>query len=1285
MHRSIRKMFQVCILHIFIVFLLFHSGSSYSQSIDFSGKLKWAPVENIKTSEKDSFGLISFTGSTVLSGESGKLPVFFKRFPLRDGLKDPEVTIADVKFAPFSPEEINAIKDTGVIGQEIRISKAIEVDRRMQFLTVSFLPIRKNPSTGMLEKIISFELHVNFSTDTEPVVSKSTGTYKENSVLANGTWYKLQVNSTGIYKLSYADLQKMGINAGSVDPRSIRIYGNGGGMLPEANAAPRIDDLRENAIFVSGEADGQFNDGDYILFYGESPDMWKFQTKDQLFHHTKNVYSDFNYYFLTYDNGPGKRIGSQPSDPQSATDFIDRFNDYAFYEKDDINLIKSGRQWYDKDIFDITTSRQYSFSFPNLDDSSPAILGADIAARSTSGATSFTISAGSQQVMTVPVSATSGEWLSVYGRTGTKSDTLNPSGNSIEVKLVFNKYGHEATGYLNYLELNVMRHLSMSGPQMAFRSVLATKKDKVYEFRLASNGQQLTIWDVTSPSEIKNAIPAQTGSEYAFRLASDTLIHEFIAFDGSSFYSVNSTVKIENQDLHGAGSFDYVIITHPNFITQAEKLAQFHRSHDHYTVLVTTPEVVYNEFSSGAQDITAIRDFMKMMYDKTGSAITPKYLLLFGDASYDYKDRVQNNTNFVPSYESPESMDPVDSYVTDDYYVLLNQDEGQDASGTLDMGVGRFVVRTVAEAEGAVAKIEHYCENSDTVKNDWRNVISFVAEDWDNNLHLNQTEELTSIIDQNYKDYNVDKIYLDAYQAISTPGGLRNPDVNDAINKRMAKGALIMNYTGHGGELGWAHERVLEIPDIKSWTNFDNMPAFMTATCEFSRIDDPSFVSAGEWVFLNPLGGGIALFTTTRATFAGSNRTLSINFYNNVFNKINGQYPKMGDLILEAKNATGGSANSRKFILLGDPALQLAYPEESIATTSINNNIVSVIPDTLRALAEVTISGEIRNDAGNIMTGFNGTLFPTVFDKSSDVSTLSNTGGAITQFKIRKNIIYKGKVDISEGKFTFTFIVPKDIAYKYGIGKISYYARSNGLDASGSETNLIVGGYNNSAKTDDQGPEIKLYMNNTDFVYGGITDQNPNLFAVIVDTSGVNTVGNGIGHDLTAILDENSQEAKILNDYYVSDMNTFKSGLVVYPYTNLSDGPHTISFKAWDVYNNSSDATIEFVVASSADFALQHLMNFPNPFKDHTTFSFEYNQTSSNLEAEIKVYSLNGNLVKTIREQIYTDGYRSQQIEWDGTMDNGQKIASGMYVYALRLKLLNGPDVYQSSKMVVLR
>ncbi|MEI6900003.1 MAG: type IX secretion system sortase PorU, partial [Bacteroidota bacterium] len=1034
---------------------------------------------------------------------------------------------------------------------------------------------------------------------------------------------------------SAADLKKLGIDITKIDPRNIRIYGNGGGMLSESNAVKRIDDLQENAIFVSGEADGQFNDQDYVLFYGQAPDSWNYTKSDHLFHHSKNVYSDYSFYFLTIDNGQGKRVTTTNSSSQTPTDIITTFNDYAFYEKDDINLIQSGREWYDKDIYDITRTRDFQFGFPYSDNTTPGNVKVDVAARSTSGPSGFSVSVNDQSVMDISLPATSSDWLAEYGKKQSKSGSFNVTNDVVDVKMVYNKLTNEAIGYLNYIELNVKRHLTMAGSQMAFRNFLSANPNSVCEYRVASSNSSLSFRDVTDPSSIVKMDAALSGGSYTFReAANDSVVHEFVAFDGSSFLSVHSGNKISNQDLHGSEQPDYVIITHPDFYSQAQQLADFHIAHNKYKVLITTPDVVYNEFSSGAQDITGLRDFMKFLYERNGHANAPKHLLLFGDASYDYKERLSNNSNFIPTFEAVESLDPVDSYVTDDYFVLLDDNEGVGAAGALDMGVGRFPVQTIEDAQSAVDKIKKYCANNDTVKNDWRNVVSFVAEDWDNNLHLNQTEEIVSIIENHHKEYNIDKIYLDAYQALPTPGGLRNPDVNDAINKRMAKGALLMNYTGHGGQLGWAHERVLEIADVQSWANMNNMPAFVTATCEFSRFDDPAFISAGEWVFLNRNGGGIALFTTTRATFAGSNSALTSNFYNHAFDKVNGEYPTMGDLILDAKNATGGSANSRKFILLGDPALQLAYPQFDVVTTSVHNK-VNTPSDTLKALAEVTIAGEIRDDSGTLLSDFNGFVFPSVYDKSSVVETLGNTGGPLTWFYLRKNIIYKGKADVKSGKFSFSFLVPKDIAYNYGVGKISYYARSAETDANGYDQNIVVGGYYNGALTDENGPAIRLFMNDTNFVSGGITNQNPILLAVLNDSSGINTVGNGIGHDITAILDSKTQDARILNDYYVSDANTFRSGNISYPYYNLPDGEHSITVKAWDVYNNSADATISFVVTSSAGFAMEHLFNYPNPFSASTTFSFELNQTTTTMDAEIRVLALRGSFITTIKPKIY--------------------------------------------------
>jgi hypothetical protein len=1253
------------------------------QEISRHYKINWLPDQYLRLSETDSILRISFEGA-VTTDQYGFLPVYTIPFELNStGDSVRILAFNDFKFETVPSSDMPELKDGDKITASIEPVQNLSFERKIPYINISFVPLRRNIVTGQVEKLVSFGLTIEFIRNSNPDLLKSQRTYAENSILESGTWYKMSVNATGIYRITSDNLKSMGIDVSSLNPRNIRIYGNGGGMLPEANATPRIDDLREIAIQVVGEEDGKFDPADYILFYGESPDKWRYDTVSHLFHHLKNSYSDISCYFLNIDLGPGKRIGSEPSVTQTPTNYVNTFNDYQFYEKDDINLLKSGRAWFDQQYFDVTTTRDYTFNFPNINTINPATVTADVVGKCTTGSSIFQVSANGQLVKSISIPAVSNDFLAQYANESVKSGNFISTRPVIDIQLTYNKPDITAVGYLNYLEINVIRNLIMAGSQMSFRSALTSGKGAISEFQLQMD-QALTIWDITDPGNTYNVGTSQNGSTTVFRLPADT-IREFIAFDGGSFLSPKIIGKIDNQNLHGAGIFDYVIVTNPLFINEAEKLGEFHRTHDNLSVLVTTPDKIYNEFSSGTQDVSAIRDFMKMMYDKAGTGTEPKYLLLFGDASYDYKDRVQNNSNFVPSYESYESLNPVATYVTDDYFVLLDDPEGQNANGLLDVGVGRFPVQTVEQAQAAVNKIEHYCANNDSVKNDWRNVICFVAEDWDQNLHLDQADTLATHIERDYKEYNVDKIYVDAYQAVSTPGGLRNPDVNAAITERVSKGALIMSYTGHGGTLGWAHERVLEIADIQSWKNYDRMPVFVTATCEFSWFDDPSWVSAGEWVFLNPAGGGIALFTTTRPTYAGDNFTLASNFFSNVFTKTNDKYPRMGDLIVLAKNSTGSSPNSRKFVLLGDPALQLAYPQYQVVTTAINGTTVTATPDTLKALAQVVISGELQDDQGTIITGFNGTLFPTVFDKAEEISTLANVGGPVTHFFLRKNPLYKGKVTVTSGKFTFSFIVPKDIAYKFGLGKISYYARDPESDANGFSENIIVGGFDNRNASDVNGPDIQLYMNDKNFVSGGITNQNPVLLAFLYDSSGINTVGNGIGHDIIAVVDNDTRNSSILNDYYVSDMNTYKSGEISYPFFNLSDGLHHLALKVWDVYNNSSEGSIDFLVVSSAEFALQNLINYPNPFRDQTTFSFEYNQPNSSLDVHLKIFTLSGRLIKTLHQDINTAGYKVGSMIWDGTGDDGTKISPGMYVYYINVSLQDGSTVQKSSKLVFIR
>jgi hypothetical protein len=483
--------------------------------------------------------------------------------------------------------------------------------------------------------------------------------------------------------------------------------------------------------------------------------------------------------------------------------------------------------------------------------------------------------------------------------------------------------------------------------------------------------------------------------------------------------------------------------------------------------------------------------------------------------------------------------------------------------------------------------------------------------------------------------------------------------------------------------LGLAHERVVKVADINSWNNIDNMPVFLTATCEFSRFDDPKRTSAGELVFLNSNGGGIALFTTTRATYAGGNAIFDKNFYKFTLKKTNGEYMRMGDILRLSKNATGSDSNTRKFVLLGDPALKFAIPEHDVITSTINNISVEENIDTLKALAEITITGEMRDYQGNKLTDFNGVLYPIVYDKPAKYSTLGNDEGSYPSvFYLQKNPVYKGKATITNGEWEFSFIVPKDIAYEYGNGKISYYAKSDMEDAAGYFLDFMVGGYNPNGNSEDVGPLVRLYINNEFFIPGGLTDENPVLYAEISDESGINTVGSGIGHDIIATIDES--ENYVMNDFYEAELDDYTRGKIIYPFSNISSGHHYLSLKIWDVNNNSTTAYIDFIVAESNEMAIDNLLNYPNPFRDGTWFTFEHNQPDQPLEVKIDIYSMEGQLVTTIQDQYFTDGYRYKSVEWKGTNENGSKLKNGLYIYRATIRNAEGSASFQTNKLVIL-
>jgi hypothetical protein len=511
--------------------------------------------------------------------------------------------------------------------------------------------------------------------------------------------------------------------------------------------------------------------------------------------------------------------------------------------------------------------------------------------------------------------------------------------------------------------------------------------------------------------------------------------------------------------------------------------------------------------------------------------------------------------------------------------------------------------------------------------------------------------------------------------------------VFEGITKRVERGALIVNYVGHGGETGLAQERVVSVPQIQDWKNINRLNVFVSATCEFTRFDDPERVSAGEWVSLNPYGGSIALMTTTRSVFFGVNSSTGDAFFNNVFERDADSLPKsLGEIMRLTKNAAIQNDNKRSFILIGDPALHIALPHLKVVTDSINGVAPALALDTLRALSKVTIKGHLEDYNGNVLTGFDGVLSPSIFDKIKEMQTLGqDPDSPILDFEVQRSIIYKGKATVTDGKFAFSFIVPKDINYSFGAGKISYYANSNTDDAGGFDTRVVVGGINPNGISDDQGPDIELFLNEEHFVNGGTTDQTPVLMANLFDENGINTVGNGIGHDLVAILDGNLENPLVLNDYYTANLDSYQSGKLRFNMSELSIGKHTLTLKVWDVNNNLSQSSIEFYVQPDQTVALNHVLNYPNPFTTHTEFFFEHNQVCSDLDVQIQVMTVSGKLVRSINQMVKTEGFRSQGIPWDGRDDFGDQLAKGVYIYTIKVRTPDGTVADKTEKLVLLK
>lgn len=1260
-----------------------YAQNTFQKSIE----LQWSSSNSVESTvlESDYAKAAEFKGAGFQL-EDHNFPIFTTSFPITQNGKV-EAVLENTVFEPISLPKVLDINEH--ISSEIVVETYTAHNRKQVEAIAMFIPIRQNKLTGKYEKLVSADILLQYTPIAAQHSLQKARTYTDNSILNQGDFYKFEVTNTGIHKIDLNFIRELGFE-GNVSMANIRLYGNGGGMLPELAGAERVDDLLENPIeIVDNNNNGQMDDQDYILFYGESPHKWSYNTNTGRFNHTLHPYSKFTSYFLNFDLGTGKRIAAQENVAGTPTIEVNTFDDYAFHEKEEQHLNQSGRIWYGE-VFKSTDPTNFVFDqFQSIDQNTPVYVETRMASRSSLTTNTFNVFANSEPLYTHSMTKVRGEQTDDYARASTLNKEFDAAGDVITISTQYSRNDIDATGWLDYILLNVRRNLVFNGSQMSFRDAQSVSFNGIAKFNLSSVGDA-QVWDVTDIGNVQKISLTGSGSNRSFVNHAEEL-REYIAFDGSQFLTPSRAVgKVARQNLHTTEVPDMILITHPNFIEEANRLAEFRLTNDGLDVKVVLIEEVYNEFSSGTPDITAIRDYMKMYYDRAESGgDMVKYLLLFGDASFDYKGILEGEDhNFVPTYETPTSIQSLSTYCSDDYYAFLDDNEGSNINSIdhrLDMGVGRLPVSNETDAKAVVDKLVHYASNQSL--GEWRNVLSFVADDEDSNRHFKDAESHTELVESNFPEYLVDKIYLDAYEQVVTPGGGRYPGVNTAINTRVFNGALVMNYVGHGSEESWAHERILGLNDISNWNNLDKMPFFITATCSFSRFDDPNRVSAGEETVLSPKGGSIAIMTTTRIVLAHSNQQLNEDFLRALFNPVNGEIPRIGEIARLAKNdAANTGKNNRKFGLLGDPSLRLAYPYYDVKTTSISTQAVSETADTLRALTRVTVTGEVVGRTGEVLETFNGVVYPTIYDKNLQLQTLGQDDKSyVADFDLRKSVIFKGRASTVNGKFTFSFVMPKDISYQFGNGRISYYAEDGTIDANGFNDDIVIGGIDDEDTIqDNEGPIVEVFMNDENFVSGGMTSPNPVLFVKLKDDSGINTVSTGIGHDITGLMDQQTANTLVLNEHYKATLDSYQEGVIEYPLSNLATGLHQIEVKAWDVYNNSGKGFTEFLVAESAELALEAVLNFPNPVIDQTAFSFEHNRAGEELQVEINIYTTSGSLVRSLGQTIDAVGFRTK-IEWDGTDREGQALGAGMYFYEVKVTDSNSTTVRKHEQLVILK
>lgn len=1166
------------------------------------------------------------------------------------------------------------------------------ISRGLKIQTIKIAPVHFNPVNNKIRFYNKIVVRIDFAESqaknntvgdeflTGAVINYNTAkkwiaqqrelgkTTVTNSVLSTGKWYRFEAPEEGFYKITKAILSSYGIDPSTVDPRTIKIYNNGGTMVPETNSLPRVQDLVENAIYIAGESDGKFDDADYIILYGRGVHFWAFDTINNKFKRNRSYYSKENYYWITSGGTWGKRIQEKQGLNNSNPAVVSSTPAFVHWEEDKINVGSTGRQFLGDEFNSSTKSRVYTNSLEGLITSTPVYYHYRFVNASSDNAF-FKLEENGTEINSHYI-AGYGTYDYSYGIAD--SQTISYSGNIPNnrslLKFNFIPYNSSSIGYLDYFEISYQRSLQYENNPFIFFS---KNQNGLFEYQISNlPSSNVKVWDITNYSDVKliTSPTKQSGGEYYFQSSE---IYgkpsKYYVMEGDNYKTPKNPVEVKNQNLHGiTGGYKFIIITHKNFKDQAERLKSHKESQSvpAISTIVVDIEQIFNEFSCGMRDISAIRDFIKYAYFNW--QVKPAYVLLFGDGDYDYKNIENNNKNFVIPYETEESLDEIYSYCTDDFFVSV---DGNDLR--VDLSIGRINVQTIDQARNAVDKIIDYELNSE--KGLWQNLITLVADDsytsrWGGEFeHTSQSEDLSK--NHISASFDQQKIYLAAYPTVQTSMGRRKPGVNQAIIDAINNGTLILNFIGHGAPDLWTHEQVFVQSTTIPQLNNKNYFFLTAATCDFGYYDRANNYSSSEELILKSNSGAIGTFSATRPVYSINNALLNNFFYDQLLATPRDTMELMipvGEALYLTK-LDFYQVNDLKYNLLGDPTIRLKVPNYSAKIDSINGN--SLVNDVqIKALSNVKIAGTVRKD-NSWWNSFSGQGILTIYDSQRELP-LPEFGPNYTM-TLQGGIIFKGLVSVNNGIFSENFIVPKDISYENKRGKAVFFFYNNQNDGIGFSNKIIVGGTDTTLVDDKKGPSIEISFDNLEYENSYLVNPNSTFLAKLKDETGLNTTGVGVGHKMEGILDDDINNPIDFTNYFAGDLNSGgKSGVISYKLNNLSSGEHKITVKAWDVFNNPSSAYTDFKIVTGNGLIVDYVMNYPNPFTSATTFTFQHN-FDGGINVKIRIYTVAGRLINEIEKRdIYND--RFVKIDWDGKDKDNNLLANGTYFYKLIVESING-------------